>query len=386
MQDIPTSHVSRPTTKYKEGLEMYKIAVLPGDGIGPEISAQAVRVLEAVARRFNRDFYFTSGLVGGAAYDETGSPLPEKTLALCRDSDAILFGAVGGPRWDHLPVNLRPEVGGILALRKELGLYANLRPVRVFPALAGASTLKPEVVSGVDLVIVRELTGGLYFGKKYREPLPDGGTRVVDTLEYTTSEIERIARVAFNLARQRRGKLTSVDKANVLESSRYWREVVTGVSRDYPDVSLEHMYVDNCAMQLVKNPKQFDVMVMENMFGDILSDQSSVLSGSLGMLASASLGGNTGLYEPIHGSAPDITGTRQANPIASILSGAMLLRFSLQLSEEADCIEKAVAETLNQGYRTADIAQPGMPLVNTTQMADQIIAQIEMRSAHFHIS
>ncbi|NLI13325.1 3-isopropylmalate dehydrogenase [Pelotomaculum propionicicum] len=365
---------------------MYKIAVLPGDGIGPEISAQAVRVLEAVARRFNRDFYFTSGLVGGAAYDETGSPLPEKTLALCRDSDAILFGAVGGPRWDHLPVNLRPEVGGILALRKELGLYANLRPVRVFPALAGASTLKPEVVSGVDLVIVRELTGGLYFGKKYREPLPDGGTRVVDTLEYTTSEIERIARVAFNLARQRRGKLTSVDKANVLESSRYWREVVTGVSRDYPDVSLEHMYVDNCAMQLVKNPKQFDVMVMENMFGDILSDQSSVLSGSLGMLASASLGGNTGLYEPIHGSAPDITGTRQANPIASILSGAMLLRFSLQLSEEADCIEKAVAETLNQGYRTADIAQPGMPLVNTTQMADQIIAQIEMRSAHFHIS
>jgi len=356
---------------------MYKIAVLPGDGIGPEITAQAVRVLESVARRFNRVFSFTGGLVGGAAYDAAGTPLPEETLALCLDSDAILFGAVGGPRWDNLPVHLRPEVGGILSLRKELGLYANLRPVKVFPALADASTLKPEVVSGVDLVIVRELTGGLYFGKKYREPLPGGGTRVVDTLEYTTSEIERIARVGFDLARQRRGKLTSVDKANVLESSRCWREVVAGVSRDYPDVRLEHMYVDNCAMQLVKNPLQFDVLVMENMFGDILSDQASVLSGSLGMLASASLGGKTGLYEPAHGTAPDIAGLQQANPIASILSAAMLLRFSLQLSEEADCIEGAVAATLNQGCRTADIAQEGMPTVNTIQMAEQIIAHIE---------
>jgi len=357
---------------------MYKIAVLPGDGIGPEITAQAVRVLESVARRFNRDFSFTGGLVGGAAYDAAGNPLPEETLALCLDSDAILFGAVGGPRWDNLPVHLRPEVGGILSLRKELGLYANLRPVKVFPALADASTLKPEVVSGVDLVIVRELTGGLYFGKKYREPLPGGGTRVVDTLEYTTPEIERIARVGFDLARQRRGKLTSVDKANVLESSRCWREVVAGVSRDYPDVRLEHMYVDNCAMQLVKNPLQFDVLVMENMFGDILSDQASVLSGSLGMLASASLGGKTGLYEPAHGTAPDITGLQVANPIASILSAAMLLRFSLQLSEEADCIERAVAATLDQGCRTADIAQEGMPTVNTIQMAERIIAHIEM--------
>jgi len=356
---------------------MYKIAVLPGDGIGPEITAQAVRVLEAVANRFNRVFTFSTGLVGGAAYDATGDPLPKETLELCLGSDAILFGAVGGPQWDALPVHLRPEAGGILSLRKGLGLYANLRPVKVFPALENASTLKQDVVAGVDLVIVRELTGGLYFGKKYREPLPGGGTRVVDTLEYTTPEIERIARMAFGLAGKRRGKVTSVDKANVLESSRHWREVVAAVGSDYPDVRLEHMYVDNCAMQLVKNPKQFDVLVMENMFGDILSDQASVLSGSLGMLASASLGGKTGLYEPAHGTAPDIAGLQQANPIASILSGAMLLRFSLNLFEEADCIEKAVEKTLSLGYRTADLAEEGRQLVNTIQMADRIIEQIE---------
>lgn len=356
---------------------MYKIAVLPGDGIGPEVTAQAVRVLEAVAHRFNRVFNFSTGLVGGAAYDATGDPLPKETLELCLSSDAILFGAVGGPQWDALPVHLRPEAGGILSLRKGLGLYANLRPVKVFPALENASTLKQDVVAGVDLVIVRELTGGLYFGKKYREPLPGGGIRVVDTLEYTTPEIERIARIAFGLAGKRRGKVTSVDKANVLESSRHWREVVAAVGRDYPDVRLEHMYVDNCAMQLVKNPKQFDVLVMENMFGDILSDQASVLSGSLGMLASASLGGKTGLYEPAHGTAPDIAGLQQANPIASILSGAMLLRFSLNLIEEADCIEKAVEKTLNLGYRTADLAEEGRQLVNTIQMGDLIIEQIK---------
>ncbi len=356
---------------------MYKIAVLPGDGIGPEITVQAVRVLEAVGRRFNREFNFSEGLVGGAAYDAVGHPLPEKTLDLCHASDAILLGAVGGWKWDELPVHLRPEVGGILALRKELGLYANLRPVRVFPALVGASTMKPEVVSGLDLLVVRELTGGLYFGKKYREPLPEGGARVVDTLEYTTPEIDRIARMAFNLARKRRSKVTSVDKANVLESSRHWREVVTQVGAGYPDVELDHMYVDNCAMQLVKNPKQFDVLVMENMFGDILSDQASMLSGSLGMLASASLGGKTSLYEPAHGSAPKYTGMQRVNPIATILSGAMLLSFSLNLDEEAGCIERAITRVLDLGYRTADLMEEGGELVNTIQMGDRIIEQIE---------
>jgi 3-isopropylmalate dehydrogenase len=355
---------------------MYKIAVLPGDGIGSEVTVQAVRVLEAVGSRYKREFTFTEALVGGAAYDATGTPLPKETLDLCLSSDAILFGAVGGPKWDCLPPQQRPEVGGILSLRKDLGLFANLRPVRVFPSLENASTLKPEVVAGVDLLIVRELTGGLYFGKKYRENLPDGSVRAVDTLEYTTFEIERIARVAFDLARKRRKKVTSVDKANVLESSRLWREVVTALWREYQDVLLDHMYVDNCAMQLIKNPKQFDVLVTENMFGDILSDQASVLSGSLGMLASASLGGRTGLYEPAHGSAPDITGQQLANPIASILSGAMLLRFSLDLGEEADCIERAVTEVLDLGFRTADLMEQGKTRVNTAEMADLIIERI----------
>ncbi|HOV79085.1 MAG TPA: 3-isopropylmalate dehydrogenase [Bacillota bacterium] len=356
---------------------MYKIAVLPGDGIGPEITAQAVKALEAVGRRFNRAFAFTEGLIGGAAYDAAGHPLPPETLDLCNSSDAVLLGAVGGPKWDGLPVHLRPEAGGILPLRKELGLYANLRPVKVFPALVNASPLKPEVVSGLDLVVVRELTGGLYFGRKYREPVPGGGTRVVDTLEYTNAEIERIARMAFELAAKRRKKVTSVDKANVLESSRLWREVVTDVGSAYPDVELEHMYVDNCAMQLVKNPRQFDVLVMENTFGDILSDQASILAGSLGMLASASIGGRVGLYEPSHGSAPKYTGMRRANPIATILSGAMLLRFSLDLGEEADCIERAVTKVLDLGYRTADLMEEGKTPVDTIQMGDLIAGQIE---------
>ena len=355
---------------------MYKIAVLPGDGIGTEVTAQAVRVLKAVGRRFNRGFDFTEGLVGGTAYDATGSPLPKETLELCHASDAILFGAAGGPKWDSLPAHLRPEAGGILSLRKELGLFANLRPVMVFSSLENASTLKPEVVAGVDLLIVRELTGGLYFGKKYRENLPDGSIEVVNTLDYTTSEIERILRVAFDLARERKGKVTSVDKANVREGSRLWREVATAVGRDYPDVSLDHMYVDNCAMQLVKNPGQFDVLVTENMFGDILSDQASVLSGSLGMLASASLGGGTALYEPAHGSAPDIAGQQLANPIASILSGALLLRFSLNLNEDADRIERAIADVLNQDCRTADLMEQGKTAVNTVEMTDLIIKRI----------
>ncbi|HPZ44132.1 MAG TPA: 3-isopropylmalate dehydrogenase [Bacillota bacterium] len=356
---------------------MFKIAVLPGDGIGPEITVQAVRVLEAVGRRYNHQFEFKEGLVGGAALDAMGTPLPAETLELCRTSDAILFGAVGGPKWDGLPLHLRPEAGGILALRKEFGLYANLRPVKVYPSLVGASPLKPELVRGVDIMVLRELTGGLYFGKKYWEPLPEGGFRVVDTLEYTTPEIERILRLAFELASKRRRKVTSVDKANVLGSSRHWREVASAVGEEYPDVELEHMYVDNCAMQLVKNPKQFDVLVTENMFGDILSDQASVLAGSLGMLASASLGSGIGLYEPVHGTAPDIAGKQLANPIAAILSAAMLLRFSLNLAEEADCIERAVAAVLEQGYRTADLMEDGKTRVSTAEMGDRIIEQIE---------
>lgn len=357
---------------------MYKVAVLPGDGIGPEIIDQAVRVLKAVGRKYKREFEFVEGLVGGAAYDAVGCPLPAETLDLCRSSDAVLLGAVGGPKWDELPAHLRPEAGGLLSLRKELGLYLNLRPVKVFPALVNASPLKPEVVGGVDLLVVRELTGGLYFGRKYRESLPGGGMRVVDTLEYTTAEIERVARAAFELAGKRRGKVTSVDKANVLESSRHWREVVTAVGKEYPGVELEHMYVDNCAMQLVKNPGQFDVLVTENMFGDILSDQASVLAGSLGMLASASLGGGrAGLYEPAHGSAPDLAGRQLANPIATILSAAMLLHFSLDLEEEASCIERAVSKVLDLGYRTADLVEEGKETAGTVQMSDRVIEQIE---------
>ena len=357
---------------------MFKIAVLPGDGIGPEITLQAVRVLESIGRRFNHQFEFKEGLVGGAACDAVGCPLPAETLELCHESDAILFGAVGGPKWDSLPLHLRPETGGILSLRKEFGLYANLRPVKVYPALVNATPLKPELVTGLDLLVLRELTGGLYFGKKYREPLPGGGVRVVDTLEYTTPEIERILRMAFELARKRRHKVISVDKSNILESSRHWREVACAVGAEYPDVELDHMYVDNCAMQLIKNPKQFDVLVTENMFGDILSDQASVLAGSLGMLASASLGGGIGLYEPAHGTAPDIAGLQLANPIAAILSAAMLLRFSLNLGSEADCIERAVAGALKQGFRTADLMEEGKKQVGTTEMGDQVIIQIEV--------
>lgn len=356
---------------------MSKIAVLPGDGIGPEIIDQTVRVLQAVGQRFGRRYEFTWGLVGGAAYDETGLPLPEETLELCLNSDAILFGAVGGPKWDDLPPHLRPELGALLALRKKLGLYANIRPVKVFPSLTNASTLKPEVVAGIDLLLLRELTGGLYFGQKYREDLPEGGIRVVDTLEYTTPEIERIIRKAFELARLRRRKVTSVDKANILESSRYWREVAVEIGKEYPDVELNHMYVDNCAMQLVKYPGQFDVLVTENMFGDILSDQASVLGGSLGMLPSASLGGKIGLYEPAHGTAPELTGLNCANPIATILSAAMLLRFSLDQAAEADCIEQAITDVLNMGYRTADLMEEGKQLVGTDEMGRLIVNKIE---------
>lgn len=355
---------------------MYKIAVLPGDGVGPEIMTEALKVLKAVAQKHNLEFEVTEALIGGCAYDETGVPLPEETLNLCRESDAVLLGAVGGPKWDNLPVHLRPEAGALLPLRKNLQVYANLRPARVFSALAGASTLKPEVVEGLDLLVVRELTGGIYFGEKRREDIPGGGQRVVETLEYTNAEIERVVRVGFEMARMRSKKLTSVDKANVLESSRLWREVVESLAGEYPDVEAGHMLVDNCAMQLVRNPGQFDVLVTENMFGDILSDQAAQLTGSIGMLPSASLGGKTGIYEPVHGSAPDIAGQGKANPIATILSVGMMLRYGLSHEGAAGDIEKAVARVLEGGYRTADIMQKGKTQVSTSEMGDLIIENL----------
>ncbi|AQS58027.1 3-isopropylmalate dehydrogenase [Desulforamulus ferrireducens] len=355
---------------------MYKIALLPGDGIGPEIVPQAVRVLKAVGQRFDREFQCETALIGGAAYDATGHPLPEETLRLCQASDAIILGAVGGPKWDNLEPHLRPERGALLPLRKQLGLYANLRPATVNFALADASPLKYDLVAGLDILIIRELTGGLYFGEKRREDLPGGGQKAVETLEYSTEEVERVVRLAFTMAQKRGKKLTSVDKANVLESSRLWREVVEELAKEYPDVELNHMLVDNCAMQLVRHPKQFDVMVTENMFGDILTDLASQLTGSIGMLPSASIGGQVALYEPIHGSAPDIAGKNIANPIATILSVAMMLRISFQLEEEAAAIERAVDSVLQQGYRTGDIMQPGKIRLGTVEMTDAIIREL----------
>ncbi|MGE5606554.1 MAG: 3-isopropylmalate dehydrogenase [Bacteroidota bacterium] len=347
---------------------MPKIAVLAGDGIGREIVPQAVETLKLIATKFDYQFEFTETLVSEDAYHKYGHPLPHQTLAICKQSDAILLGAVGSPEMDRLPPELRPERAALLPLRKELGLFANLRPITVYDELVEASTLKPEVVKGVDILTFRELTGGLYFGPKKRETLADGTEEAVDTLVYNTIEIERIVRLAFEAARTRRKKLTSVDKANVLESSRLWRETVIKLAADYPDVELNHMYVDNCAMQLVRWPSQFDVIVTENMFGDILTDQASMLSGSLGMLASASIGGKVALYEPAHGSAPDIAGQDLANPLATILSAAMMLRYSFQLEEPARLIEKAVRQVLTDGYRTADIMAEGCRKVGTKEM------------------
>ncbi|MHB1420131.1 MAG: 3-isopropylmalate dehydrogenase [Bacillota bacterium] len=354
---------------------MYKIAVLPGDGIGPEIITEAVKVLKIVGLKYEVEFSFTSALMGGCAIDATGTPLPDDTLALCKSSQAILFGAVGGPKWDALPLHLRPEAGALLPLRKMLGLYANLRPVSLFPALVDASTLKREVIEGIDLLVIRELTGGLYFGEKKRERRGEEEV-ATDTMIYSTSEIERILRLGFETARERRGALTSVDKANVLETSRLWREVATRLAGEYPDVKLEHMYVDNCAMQLVKDPRQFDVIVTENMFGDILTDQASMLGGSIGMLASASIGGQIALYEPAHGSAPDIAGQKKANPIATILSAAMMLKYSFGLKQAAGEIEHAVGAVLDAGCRTPDLFQAGQTLVNTEEMGALICKEL----------
>jgi 3-isopropylmalate dehydrogenase len=353
-----------------------KITVIPGDGIGPEVIKSAIQVLEAVASKFNHEFTFQYAKLGGVAIDEEGTPLPQSTIDLCKNSDGVLLGAVGGPKWDTLPGHMRPEKG-LLGIRKALNLYANLRPVTAHNSLLDASTLKKEVVAGVDLMIVRELTGGLYFGQPQERRQEPDGEAVVDTLYYKKSEIERIMKQAFELARLRRKKVTSVDKANVLESSRLWREVAEAVGSDYPDVQLEHMLVDNAAMQLIRNPKQFDVVVTENMFGDILSDEASMLTGSLGMLPSASIGGDgPGLYEPIHGSAPDIAGKNLANPLATILSVAMMLRYSFQLGEEANTIETAVTKVLEAGYRTGDIALNGEQVLQTEEMTEKVIENI----------
>ena len=355
----------------------YRIAVLPGDGIGPEVTAEAVRVLEAIGKRSGVSFEFNRALIGGAAIDATGGPLPKETLELCRSSQAILFGAVGGPKWDHLPQEQKAE-RGLLAIRKDLDLYANLRPAVCFPMLVDASPLKRSVVEGTDIMVIRELTGGLYYGEpRGIEQFADGSARAVNTMVYTSREIERVARVAFEVARKRRRKLTSVDKANVLVVSTLWREVVTRVSQDYPDVTLEHILVDNCAMALVQRPTQFDTIVAENTFGDILSDEAAILAGSMGMLASASMGGKVGLYEPVHGTAPDIAGQGIANPIAAVLSAAMLLRYSLDRIDDADRVERAVRRVLEAGHRTRDIAEPGGKTVGTREMGDLIVGALE---------
>ncbi|MGE5372224.1 MAG: 3-isopropylmalate dehydrogenase [Solirubrobacterales bacterium] len=354
---------------------MYKIAVLPGDGIGVEIVPEAVKVLKAVGVKYGHQFSFEEAPVGGAGYDATGHPLPPETLKLCQTSQAVLLGAIGGPKWENLPTELRPEVGALLPLRKHLGLYANLRPCFLFPELVQASTLRPEVLEGVDILVVRELTGGIYFGKKWREKTADGEV-AADVNEYSTQEIIRISRFAFNAARKRGKKLCSVDKANVLETSRLWRETIVEVAKDYPDVELTHMYVDNCSMQLIRNPRQFDVIVTDNMFGDILTDEASMLTGSIGMLPSASIGGQVGLYEPSHGSAPDIAGQKKANPLATILSAAMMLEYSFNLSKEAKAVDAAVRIVLADGYRTPDIHEDGTKLVNTEEMGSLVAERI----------
>ena len=349
-----------------------KIAILPGDGIGPEIVGEALKVLDALSAQ-GLLVETETAPIGGAGYDAQGHPLPETTLALARSADAILLGAVGGPRYDALARELRPEQG-ILAIRKALGLFANLRPALLFPELTAASTLKREVVEGLDLLIVRELTGDIYFGEPRGRRTTNGEAEGFDTMRYRESEIRRIARVAFETARKRGRKLCSVDKANVLDTSILWREVVTAVARDYPDVALSHMYVDNAAMQLVRNPKQFDVLVTGNLFGDILSDEASMLAGSIGMLPSASLDERQkGLYEPIHGSAPDIAGQDKANPLATILSLAMMFRYTFAREDLAARIENAVRAVLASGLRTGDIAQPGERVVGTRAMGDAVV-------------
>lgn len=354
-----------------------KIAVMPGDGIGVEITKQAIKVLKSVAAKHKFNIEFVEVLMGGIAIDKTGTPLPEETVEICLNSDAVLLGAVGGPKWDNLPGNKRPEAG-LLGIRKALGVFANLRPAILFPELKAASALKPEILEGgLDIMIVRELIGGVYFGDRGRGKTESGEDRAWDTMAYTTSEIERIAHVAYKIARKRSKKLTMVDKANILDTSRLWREVVSKIALEYSDVETNYLYVDNAAMQLVRNPKQFDVILTENMFGDILSDEASMITGSLGMLPSASLGSTKlGLYEPIHGSAPDIAGQDKANPIATIMSTAMMLRYSFDMEDAALEIEAAVSKVLQKGYRTGDIMEKGKKLVGCEEMGELIMAEI----------
>ena len=355
----------------------YNIALVKGDGIGPEIVEGAVEVLKKVGEKYGHQFNFTEYLAGGCAYDKYGKPLPEETVEGCKKSDSVLLGAVGGPKWDNVPSDLRPEKA-LLGLRAALGLYTNLRPAKIYPALMGACTLRPDIVEkGFDLVIVRELTGGIYFGERGRRE-GSYGEEAFDTEAYSVMEIERIARVAFETARKRRKNLISIDKANVLETSRLWRQTINRIAEEYPDVEVSHMYVDNAAMQLVREPSRVDVAVTSNMFGDILSDEASQITGSIGLLPSASLGDSKcGMYEPIHGSAPDIAGTGKANPMATILSAAMMLRYSFDLSEEADCIEKAVNAVLEEGFRTADIVgNSGAEPLSCKEMTAKIIERL----------
>jgi 3-isopropylmalate dehydrogenase len=359
----------------------FSTVTLPGDGIGPEVMAEARKVLDAVAARSGHAFNLDEQLIGGIAIDRHGTALPEQTLAAARKADAVLLGAVGGPKWDNPAARVRPEQG-LLAIRKGLGLYANLRPVKVHPLMVNASAIKAEVLEGVDMVVIRELTGGIYFGKPQRRWQTATGRRAVDTLRYSEKEVRRILKTGFELAQSRRKKLTSVDKANVLDSSRLWREIATEMAPEYPDVKLEHILVDACAMHLIRRPADFDVIVTENMFGDILTDEASMLAGSMGMLPSASLGApkrngaTPGLYEPIHGSAPDIAGQGKANPLAMILSTAMMLRLSLRLEAEAEAVEQAVDAVLQAGYRTPDIAAAGAKTLSTSEMGTAVAQQV----------
>jgi 3-isopropylmalate dehydrogenase len=353
--------------------DVKKIAVIAGDGIGPEVVGEALKVMKKTEELFGYQFEFEHGLFGGIAIDEKGTPLPQETLDICKAADAVLLGAVGGPKWDNNPKELRPETG-LLGIRKALGLFSNIRPANVFDCLMDASTLKPEVLEGTDLIVVRELTGGIYFGEKFRREGANG-QEAVDTCVYNVQEVERIVRQAFEIAQTRRKKLASVDKANVLETSRLWREVVNRIAPEYPDVELEHVLVDNCAMQLLRRPASFDVIVTENMFGDILSDEAAMLTGSIGMLSSASLGeGSFGLYEPVHGSAPDIAGQGISNPIATILSVALMFRLTFGYHEAAQLIEDAVKSVLDAGHRTGDIAVDKSKAIGTTAMGDLIVA------------
>lgn len=354
----------------------YKIAVVRGDGIGPEVTDEAVKILNRIGEKFCHNFEYDYVLAGGCAIDKTGECLPDETVKVCKAADAVLLGAVGGPKWDNLPGDARPE-RALLGLRKALGLFANLRPAMVFDELADASPLKPEILEGgLDIVVVRELTGGIYFGRKGTIAETELGPAAYDVEQYAEEEVRRIAKVAFDMAMKRNKKVTSVDKANVLESSRLWRRIVSEVAKDYPEVELENFYVDNAAMQLVRNPKQYDVLVTSNIFGDILSDEASQITGSIGMLPSASLAeGNFGMYEPVHGSAPDIAGKNLANPIAAILSAAMMLRYTFGLSEEADTVEAAVKKFLADGHRTPDIAAGGSS-IGTKETGDLIASYI----------